>query len=116
VDLFGPTRTQSIGGKKYSLVIVDDYFRFIWIYFLESKSEAFSYFSKFVEKVHNEKMLCYFGSEFKNQDFSKFCVEFGFQHIFSSPYTPEQNGVVEKKNISLQEMARTLLIESNISS
>jgi len=48
--------------------------------------------------------------------FAKFCDESGFQHIFSSPYTPEQNGVVERKNKSLQEMTRTLLIESNISS
>jgi len=122
MDLFGPTKTQNIGGKKYCLVIVDDYSRFTWVYFMASKSEAFSYFSKFSKKVQKEKGYAIstirtdYGGEFENQDFVKFCDEFGFQHIFSSPYTQEQNGVMERKNKSLQEMARTLLIESKISS
>jgi len=47
--------TQSIGGKRYFLVIVDDYSRFTWVYFLASKSETFSHFSKFAKKVQNKK-------------------------------------------------------------
>jgi len=55
MNLFGPTITQSIGGKKYYLVIVDDYSCFTWVFFLASKSEAFSHFLKFAKKVQNEK-------------------------------------------------------------
>lgn len=66
MDLFGPTRMQSIGGKKYCLVIVDDYSRFTWVYFLASKSETFSYFEKFAKNVQNEKKrVCYL--EYKNR-------------------------------------------------
>ena len=52
--------------------------------------------------------------EFDNQSFSDFCEENGFQHNFSTPYTLEQNSVVERENCSLQEMTRILLIESKI--
>ena len=51
------------------------------------------------------------GSEFKNSDFEKFCNSLGLEHQFSSPYTPPQNGVVERKNRTLVEMARTMLDE-----
>jgi len=54
--------------------------------------------------------------EFENQNFAKFCDENGLQHIISFPYTLEQNEAVERKNRSIQEMARTLLIESRVSS
>jgi len=114
MDLFEPTRTQSIGGKRYCLVIVDDYFRFTWVSFLASKSEIFFHFSKFAKIVPNEKGYVISnirtdrGGEFENQNFSKLCDESSFQHVFSSPCTPEHNGVVERNNKSLQEMAITL--------
>jgi len=84
MDLFGPTRTQSINGKRYYLIIVDDYSRFTWVYFLASKSETFSHFSKFAKKVHNVKGYAISSTqidhegEFENQDFAKFCDESGF--------------------------------------
>jgi len=89
---------------------------------LANKSETFSYFSKFAKKVQNEK--CYVilsiitdnEGKFENQYFANFYDESGLQHVFSSPYALEQNGVVERKNKLLQEMAKTLLIESKISS
>jgi len=95
---------------------VDEYSRFTWVYFLASKYETFSYFTKFANNVQNEKgyvissIRIDHGDEFENQDFAKFCDEFGFQHVFSSPYTLQQNRVLERKNKSLQEMAKTLLI------
>ncbi|XP_072090534.1 uncharacterized protein [Arachis hypogaea] len=55
LDLFGPTKTQSLGGKSYGMVIVDDYTRFGWVFFLAHKHEAFSIFEKFSKKVQNEK-------------------------------------------------------------
>jgi transposase InsO family protein len=54
------------------------------------------------------------GGEFENEPFEKFCEEHGILHEFSSPRTPQQNGVVERKNRSLQEMARTMMHENNL--
>ncbi|KAL6337946.1 hypothetical protein AAG906_005411 [Vitis piasezkii] len=104
MDLFGPSRTPSLGGKSYAYVI----------------SEAFYEFSKFCNKVQNEKgftITCIrsdHGREFENFDFEEYCNKHGINHNFSAPRTPQQNGVVERKNRTLQEMARTMLNENNL--
>ncbi|GJZ23789.1 retrovirus-related pol polyprotein from transposon TNT 1-94 [Tanacetum coccineum] len=79
MDLFGPVTPRSINHEKYTLVIVDDYSR-----------------------TDN-------GTEFKNGTLVNFCNEKGISKNFSSPYTPEKNGVVERKNRTLIEVARTML-------
>ena len=102
MDLFGPTRTTSLGGKKYGLVIIDNYSRFSWILFLAHKDEAFSMFSKFYKKITNEKhstMVCIHsdhGIEFENKYFKEFCNEHGIKHNFSTPRISQQNGVIER--------------------
>ena len=55
MDLFGPSRTPSLGGKSYAFVIVDDFSRYTWVLFLSQNNEAFYEFSKFCNKVQNEK-------------------------------------------------------------
>ena len=118
MDIFGSTQTLSLGGKKYRLVILDDYSRYTWVFILARKSETFEYFSKFAKMVQNEKgytissIKSNHGREFENQNFAYFCDENGIQHTFSSSYTLEQNGVVERKNRTLQKIARTLLFEN----
>ena len=88
--------------------------------FLAHKDEIFSAFEKFYKKVINEKDLTLVnirsdhGTEFENQFFEKFCEENGIGHNFSVPRTPQQNGVVERKNRTLEEMARTMLCEGNL--
>ena len=57
MDLFGPTRITSLGGKKYGLVVVDDYSRYTWVMFLAHKDEAFIIFQKFYKKITNEKNI-----------------------------------------------------------
>ena len=108
MDLFGPNKVLSLGGKKYCMVIVDDFSGFTWVIFLAHKSDTFAAFAKFSKRIHNEKgfmISCIktdHGGEFENQDFSSFCDDAGI--TFSTLYTPQQNGVVERKNRSLQEM------------
>ncbi|KAK0588753.1 hypothetical protein LWI29_005016 [Acer saccharum] len=118
MDLMGPIQTESINGKKYIFVCVDDFSRFTWVYFLRNKTETFDYFKKFCNQVQNEKGLeikkiCRIrsdhGTEFENVKFSVFCDGLGISHEFSAPRTPQQNGVVERKNRVLQEMARVML-------
>ena len=54
------------------------------------------------------------GGEFQNEKFSNFCNKLGIFHNFSAPRTPQQNGMVERKNRSLEELARTILNESSL--
>ena len=54
MDLFGPTQYTSIGGNKYGFVIVDDYIRYTWVFFLVDKSEVYDIFKKFVKRSQNE--------------------------------------------------------------
>ena len=94
MDLFGPTRTTSLGGKRYVLVIVDDYSRFTWVMFLAHKDETFGLFQKFVKKVSikkNTTMLSIrsdHGTEFENTQFEKFCSKHGISHNFFAPRIP----------------------------
>ena len=88
--------------------------------FLAHKDEAFNPFLKFYKKVSNQKGFSIIairsdhGTEFENQFFENFCTEHGIDHNFSAPRTPQQNGVVERKNRTLEEMARTMLCEGNL--
>ena len=118
--MFGPTRTLSLGGSKYGLVIVDDFSKFTWVFFLRHKSEAFRVFENFSKQVQNEKGLSIVslrtdhGKEFENESFMNFCEQHGIKNYFSAPYTPQQNGVAERKNRVIQEMARSFLNESGV--
>ena len=115
LDTFGPTRTTSLSGCRYGLVIPDDYTRWTWVRFITHKDESFDTFYKFYKKIQNEKGTCIsliksdHGGEFENDLFEKFCEENGIHHNFSFPKTRQQNKVVERKNKSLQEMAKTML-------
>jgi hypothetical protein len=117
VDLFGHPSHESLGGKKYCLVIVDDYLRFIWVYFFKLKSETqqnFIGFANEVQRQHNLPILAIRsdnGSEFKNCTLNEFLSEEGIRHQYSAAYTPQQNGVAERKNWTFIDMARSMLAE-----
>ena len=120
MNLFGLFRTLSLEGKSYAYVIVDDFSRYTWVLFLSQKNEAFYEFSKFFNKVQNEKgftITCIrsdHGREFENVDFENYCNEHRIVHNFSTPKTPQQNEVVKRKNRTIQEMERTMLNENNL--
>ena len=120
MDLFGPSRTMSFGGNYYALVIVDDFSRYTWTLFITHKSDSFQAFRKLAKVIQNKKNLKIasirsdHGGEFENKDFELFCDEHGIEHNFSAPRTPQQNGVVERKNRSLEEIARTLLNDTSL--
>jgi IS30 family transposase len=107
LDLFGPITIPSISKKKFVLVIVDDYSRFTWVIFLISKDEIFDQFVNFYYWVENEKSSTIdtirsdHRKEFENIKFDDFYNKRGYKHEYSTPHTPQQNGVVEKKNRSL---------------
>ncbi|CAL8097233.1 unnamed protein product [Prunus armeniaca] len=118
MDLVGPIQVASLGGKKYILVVVDDFSCFTWVIFLHDKTEAFNSFYVLYKLIMNEKydtnscimrLRTDHGMEFENRAFSDFCSEQGIKHEFSAPITPQQNGVVERKNRVFLDMARVLL-------
>jgi transposase InsO family protein len=117
MDLFGPIAYISIGGNKYGLVIVDDFSCFTWAFFLKDKSEAKGIVKKFLRRVQNEFELKVKNirsdneSEFRNTLVEELLDEEGIKHELSTPYTPQQNGIVERKNRTLIEAAKTMLDE-----
>nr|GEW31635.1 copia protein [Tanacetum cinerariifolium] len=114
MDLCGPMRVASIYRKKYIIVIVDDYSRFTWVKFLRSKDEVPEAIVKCIKNIqvrlnatvrnvrtNNE-------TEFVNQTLREFYENVGISHQTSVTRTPQQNGVVKKRNRTLVEAARTI--------
>ena len=85
VDLMGPTRTESLGGKRYIMVVVDDFSRYIWVEFLREKSEACEKMEVLCKRLQNEKGVSIVkirsdhGKEFKNVRFDSFCKKNGIK-------------------------------------
>ncbi|KAJ9544590.1 hypothetical protein OSB04_024297 [Centaurea solstitialis] len=120
MDLCGPMRIQSISGKKYILVMVDEYSRYTWLEFLRMKSEAPELIIKFIKRIQVllqlpiRKIRSDNGTEFKNATLDAYLTSVGISHNFSGAYTPQQNGVVERRNRTLVEAARTMLAYSGL--
>jgi transposase InsO family protein len=119
-DLVGPTKTKGLKGEKYFMLLVDDYTRMIVVCFLKNKSEAFENFKIYKEMVENEmnsRIKCLRsdnGGEFTSKEFMDYCSSHGIKRQFSVARTPQQNGVVERKNRTVQKMARTMLMDSKL--
>jgi len=88
MDLFGPSITRSIGGNYYALVLVDDYSRYTWTFFISAKNDTFKVFKKFANVIQNEKDLRIksirsdHGGEFQNAIFETYCEENGISQFF----------------------------------
>ncbi|KAK2367599.1 hypothetical protein QL285_080866 [Trifolium repens] len=113
-DLMAPMQVESLGGIRYAFVVVDDFSRYTWISFLKEKSDTFEEFKDLCIRLQREKdssiirIRSDHGKEFQNSRFAEFCST-RIAHEFSSPITPQQNGVVERKNRTIQEAARVML-------
>jgi transposase InsO family protein len=99
------------------LVIVDDYSRYTWVYFFKKKSETqrtIIDFANEVQRQHNAKILCIRSdnsTKFKNYTLDEFLSDEVIKHQYSAAYTPQQNGVIERKNRTLIDAARTMMVE-----
>nr|GEW56521.1 hypothetical protein [Tanacetum cinerariifolium] len=102
MDLCGPMRVASINGKKYILVIVDDYSRYTWTLFLRSKDETPKVLKEFLTMIQRNLQASVInvrtdrGTEFLNKTLNVFFKEEGIEHQTSTARTPEQNGIVER--------------------
>ncbi|GJY67651.1 retrovirus-related pol polyprotein from transposon TNT 1-94 [Tanacetum coccineum] len=120
MDLCDPMRVASINGKKYILVIVDDYSRYTWTLFLCSKDETPEVLKDFLMMIQRNLQALVIsvrtdrGTKFLNKTLNAFFKEEGIEHQTSTPRAPEQNGVVERRNRTLVEAARTMLSASKL--
>ena len=114
-------QTMSLGGTRYFLIFVDDKSRFTWVYFIRKKSDVFEYFKEFKTMVEKQTRKCIKivrydqGGEYTSRDFNSSCKNNGIIQEFTVPSTPQQNGVVERKNMTLVECARSMLKGKNSS-
>lgn len=104
MDLFGPMSVGSLGGKNYTLVIVDEFTRYTWVIFLKAKSEAPK---EIINLIKREQLQISFtvkqlrsdhGTEFKNATLIEFFDKKGIMQNFVAIRTPQQNGVTERRN------------------
>ncbi|GKC12804.1 retrovirus-related pol polyprotein from transposon TNT 1-94 [Tanacetum coccineum] len=120
MDLCRPLWVALINEKKYILVIVDDYSRFTWVYFLHTKDETSEIIKNFIAQVqlnYNAKIPMIRtdnGTEFKNATLKGHYEKLGIMQQFFIARTPQQNGVVERRNRTLVEVAHTMLIFSQL--
>nr|GEZ49546.1 hypothetical protein [Tanacetum cinerariifolium] len=121
MDLCGPKRVASINGKKYVLVITDGYSRYTWTQFLRSKDETPEVLIDFLRLVqrglHAQVRIVRTdkGTKFLNKNLHAYFASEGILHQTSVARTPKQNGVVERRNRTLVEAARTMLSAAKVS-
>ena len=119
-DVWGPTKTASLGGKHYFVTFVDDFSRRVWVYTLKSKDEVFETFLVWNKMVENQtwrkiKVLrSDNGTEYRNDQFSYFCKKEGISRHFTVRDTPQQNGVTEHMNRTLLEKVRCMLSNAGL--
>ena len=123
MNLIGPNQTEILGCFKYILLCVNEYSMFTWDKHLKRKFETLINFRKLCKKISTEKIcedvrvvgiMTDHGTEFENSSFERFCDKYGIHHEFSSPITPQQNGVVERKNMVLIELSRSMINNADL--
>ena len=119
-DICDPFEVASLGGNKYFITFVDKFTRMIWLYTIKIKSEALDIFRKFkvfVEKESDKsiKILRTDGrGEYTSKDFVAFWIDQGVLHEVIAPYTPQYNGLAERRNKTLLNMARSMIKKNNL--
>lgn len=119
-DIYGPTSPESHGNKRYILTFIDDFSRKIWVYFLNEKSETFTIFKEFKTMTEKETSLALCclrtdrGGESNSNEFSNFYKAQGIKRQLTTTYTPQQNGVIERKNRTIMNMVRCILEEKRL--
>ncbi|KAL4361783.1 hypothetical protein GQ457_04G023210 [Hibiscus cannabinus] len=119
-DVCGPIKPLSFGKCRYFMLFIDDYSRKTWVYFLKQKSEAFGDFKNFKALVEKESdfeiksLRSDRGGEFTSNEFNDFCKENGIRRPLTVPRSPQQNGVAERKNRTILNMARSMLKAKNM--
>ena len=122
-DLCGPMSVASLGGFWYYILFIDDYSRKTWIYFLKSKDSGevlgrFREYKAQVENLSSKRIIVLRsdnGGEYTSSGFNEFCREAGIKTEFTVLYNPQQNGVAERKNRTVVEVAKAMIHDQGLS-
>ncbi len=119
IDLWGKYETTSINGHQYYLLLVDDATRYVTVYFLMTKDEASHYIQYHLAYLHVRGISTHAlrvdrGTEFVNETLITWCQKKGMELQITAPYSPSQNGVAERMNHTLVELARAMLTASKL--
>ena len=109
--------TMTRGGKRFYITFIDDYSRYTRVYLLINKDGAMDAFIKYKNELENQlskikRLRSDKGGEYESNPFNTFCEEHGIIHEIAPPYSPESNGVVERKNGTLKDMLNAMLVSS----
>ena len=111
---------MSEGKNWYFITFIDDYTRMTWVYFLKERSEALEVFKKFKAMVENQSnrkikvLRSDQGGEYISKEFEKYCDDTGIRRQLTVAYSPQQNGVAERKNRTIDDMANSMLKEKGM--
>lgn len=117
-DVCGPIRTPTLAKSRYFVTFIDDYSRYGRVYFLKNKCEVLDKFKEYKQEMELftgnkiKHLQTDNGTEYVNTKFQNYLKEHGISRRLSAPYTPHQNGVAERKNRTLVEKARAMLIDA----
>ena len=119
-DVCGPFRVDSLGGHKFFVTFIDDFSRKMWVFFISHKGQVLSKFQQLVQLVETstgkkvQALRTDNGGEFTSTAFSDFCTSKGISRELPPPYTPARNGVAERRNRSLLDITRCLLLDKQL--
>ena len=119
-DVCGPMHVQARGGSFYFITFSDDFSRFGWVYLMRYKSETFEKFREFNNEVENQsrksiKTLQFDrGGEYLSIEFTQFLKDNGIIAQLTPPYTPQMNGVLERRNHTLLDMVQSMISFSKL--
>ena len=120
IDICGPISPSTLGGSRYFLLIVDDFSRLMWVSMLKSKSDALTEFKRFKalaeaeQDTHIKCLRSDRGGEFTSEAFADFYIAHGIKRQLTAPYSPQQNGIVERKNRTILSLVRSMLKEKSL--
>ena len=119
-DVCGPLTVEARGGYSYFITFTDDFSRYGYIYLMRHKSKTFDKFKEFRNEVHNmlgksiKALWSDRGGEYLSSGFSEYLKKYGIVSQLTPPYTPQHNGVSERRNRTLLDMVRSMMSFSDL--
>jgi transposase InsO family protein len=120
-DIYEMNRILTKGGKRYFITFIDDYTRFCYVYLMRTKDEALHYFKIYKAEVENQlekkikRLRSDHGGDYFSNEFSKFCTVHGIIHERTPPFSPQSNGIAERKNRTLIDLVNAMLETTGLS-
>lgn len=119
-DVWGPSKVTTLSGKKWFVTFIDDHTRLCWIYLMKKKSDVKNLFEDFYTMIENQFQTKIGilhsdnGTEYFNEHLEAFLKNNGIVHQSTCRDTPQQNGIAERKNKHLLEVARAIMFYMNV--